>query len=193
MPEQIEFGFNMIDYEVELDRVQRGDTFGKIMLTRDADYMKENQAARISRKSFDLSKIQVGQHYSILKSCDSLEKPEIVIYENDFLNYTVVDLREEVAVYEEKHPYELVEKEVSGVIEGSLYQTLDNQGIDQNLSQELANVYAWSIDFFRLYEGDRFKVVALERRLRDGTPAGIKSIKAAMFEHRGEPFYAFPM
>jgi len=55
----------------------------------------------------------------------------------------------------------------------------------------LANVYAWSIDFFRLYEGDRFKVVALERRLRDGTPAGIKSIKAAMFEHRGEPFYAF--
>ena len=58
MPEQIEFGFNMIDYEVELDTVQRGDTFGKIMLTRDADYMKVNQAARISRKSFDLRKFK---------------------------------------------------------------------------------------------------------------------------------------
>jgi hypothetical protein len=85
MPEQIEFGFNMIDYEVELDTVQRGDTFGKIMLTRDADYMKVNQAARISRKSFDLRKIQVGKPYRILKSCDSLEKPQIFIYENDFL------------------------------------------------------------------------------------------------------------
>jgi murein DD-endopeptidase len=191
MPEQIEFGFNMIDYEVELDTVRRGDTFGKIMLSRDADYQKVNQAARMSRKSFDLRKIQVGKPYRVLKSCDSLERPQIFIYENDFLNYTVVDPREEVEVYEKKHPYELVEKEVSGVIEGSLYQTLDSQGIDQNLSQELANVYAWSIDFFRLYEGDRFKVVALERRLRDGTPAGIKSIKAAMFEHRGEPFYAF--
>ncbi len=191
MPEQIEFGFNMIDYEVELDTVRRGDTFGKIMLSRDADYQKVNQAARMSRKSFDLRKIQVGKPYRVLKSCDSLERPQIFIYENDFLNYTVVDLREEVVVFEEKHPYELVEKEVSGVIEGSLYQTLDSQGIDQNLSQELANVYAWSIDFFRLYEGDRFKVVALERRLRDGTSAGIKSIKAAMFEHRGEPFYAF--
>ena len=100
-------------------------------------------------------------------------------------------MRDEVKVYEEKQPYDLIEKEVSGIIEGSLYETLDRQGIDQNLSQELANVYAWSIDFFSLYEGDRFKVIALERRLKDGTPAGIKSIKAALFEHRGEPFYAF--
>jgi len=72
-----------------------------------------------------------------------------------------------------------------------LYETLQRQGIDQNLSQELANIYAWNIDFFRLYEGDKFKVIAHERRLRDGTMAGIKSIKAAVFEHQGETYYAF--
>jgi len=96
-----------------------------------------------------------------------------------------------VKVYEEKHPYDLVERQLSGVIEGSLYETLQRQGIDQNLSQELANIYAWNIDFFRLYEGDKFKVIAHERRLRDGTMAGIKSIKAAVFEHQGETYYAF--
>ena len=68
MPEQIEFGFNMIDYEVELDTVRRGDTFGKIMLSREADYQKVNQAARMSRKSFDLRKIQVGKPYRVLKA-----------------------------------------------------------------------------------------------------------------------------
>ena len=115
----------------------------------------------------------------------------VFIYENDFLNFTVVDLRDEVKVYEEKHPYELVERQLSGVIEGSLYETLQSQGIDQNLSQELANIYAWNIDFFRLYEGDKFKVIAHERKLRDGTMAGIKSIKAAVFEHRGDTYYAF--
>lgn len=191
MPVDMQFGFNMVDFEVDLDTVKRGDTFGKIMLSRNANYQKVDQAARMSRKSFDLRKIQVGKPYRILRSCDSLAEPLLFIYENDFLNYTVVDLRDEVKVYEEKQPYDLIEREVSGIIEGSLYETLDRQGIDQNLSQELANIYAWSIDFFSLYEGDRFKVIALERRLKDGTPAGIKSIKAALFEHRGEPFYAF--
>lgn len=191
MPVDMQFGFNMIDFEVELDTIRSGDTFGKIMLSRDADFQKVDQAARLSRSSFDLRKIQLGKPYRILKSCDSLQQPLVFIYENDFLNFTVVDLRDEVKVYEEKHPYELVERQLSGVIEGSLYETLQSQGIDQNLSQELANIYAWNIDFFRLYEGDKFKVIAHERKLRDGTMAGIKSIKAAVFEHRGDTYYAF--
>ncbi|MGA0383484.1 MAG: peptidoglycan DD-metalloendopeptidase family protein [Flavobacteriaceae bacterium] len=191
MPVDIQFGFDMISYEVEYDTIRRGDTFGKIMLSRDADYQKVDQAARASRSSFDLRKIQVGKPYRILRTCDDEQRPVVFIYENDFLNYTVADLREEVKVYEEKHPYDLVERQLSGVIEGSLYETLQRQGIDQNLSQELANIYAWNIDFFRLYEGDKFKVIAHERRLRDGTMAGIKSIKAAVFEHQGETYYAF--
>ncbi|MDA0380048.1 MAG: peptidoglycan DD-metalloendopeptidase family protein [Bacteroidetes bacterium] len=191
MPVDMQFGFNMIDFEVELDTIKSGDTFGKIMLSRDADFQKVDQAARQSRSSFDLRKIQIGKPYRILKSCDSLQRPAVFIYENDFLNFTVVDLRDEVKVYEEKHAYDLVERQLSGVIEGSLYETLQRQGIDQNLSQELANIYAWNIDFFRLFEGDKFKVIAHERKLRDGTMAGIKSIKAAVFEHRGETYYAF--
>ena len=191
MPVDMQFGFDMISYEVEYDTIRRGDTFGKIMLSRDADYQKVDQAARASRSSFDLRKIQVGKPYRILSTCDDEQRPVVFIYENDFLNYTVADLREEVKVYEEKHPYDLVERQLSGVIEGSLYETLQRQGIDQNLSQELANIYAWNIDFFRLYEGDKFKVIAHERRLRDGTMAGIKSIKAAVFEHQGETYYAF--
>jgi len=191
MPVDMQFGFDVISYEVEYDTIRRGDTFGKIMLSRDADYQKVDQAARASRSSFDLRKIQVGKPYRILTTCDDEQRPVVFIYENDFLNYTVADLREEVKVYEEKHPYDLVERQLSGVIEGSLYETLQRQGIDQNLSQELANIYAWNIDFFRLYEGDKFKVIAHERRLRDGTMAGIKSIKAAVFEHQGETYYAF--
>jgi murein DD-endopeptidase len=191
MPVDIQFGFDMISYEVEYDTIRRGDTFGKIMLSRNADYQKVDQAARASRSSFDLRKIQAGKPYRILRTCDDEQRPVVFIYENDFLNYTVADLREEVKVYEEKHPYDLVERQLSGVIEGSLYETLQRQGIDQNLSQELANIYAWNIDFFRLYEGDKFKVIAHERRLRDGTMAGIKSIKAAVFEHQGETYYAF--
>ena len=45
--------------------------------------------------------------------------------------------------------------------------------------------------FFRLQSGDRFKVIYSENYINDTIPAGLNSIKAAVFEHRGKPIYAF--
>ena len=40
-------------------------------------------------------------------------------------------------------------------------------------------------------EGDRFKVIYTEKYINDTIPAGLGEIKAAYFEHRGTPLYAF--
>ena len=55
----------------------------------------------------------------------------------------------------------------------------------------LADFYAWTINFFKLQPGDRFKVVYTEKFIDDTIPAGLKEIKAAYFEHHGKPLYAF--
>src|SRR5699024_4371030 len=39
--------------------------------------------------------------------------------------------------------------------------------------------------------GDRFKVIYTEKYIDDSIYAGVDQIKAAYFEHKGEPFYAF--
>ena len=39
--------------------------------------------------------------------------------------------------------------------------------------------------------GDRFKVIYTEKFIDDTIPGGLKEIKAAYFEHRGKPLYAF--
>jgi murein DD-endopeptidase MepM/ murein hydrolase activator NlpD len=55
----------------------------------------------------------------------------------------------------------------------------------------LANIYAWTVNFFALQSGDNFKVIYSEKFINDTIPAGLDKIKAVYFEHRGRPLYAF--
>ncbi len=188
---EMRYGINMCDYDLVLDTIRSGDTFGELMKKHKADYQKVLEATRSFRTVFDLRRIRRGRPYRILKSKDSLNKAQVFIYENDKLNYTLVDFRDSVEVSTKQRPFYLVENEYAGEIESSLYMTLDDLGIDQNLSLSLSDIYAWNIDFFRLFEGDKFKAIVRERYLEDGSYIGIDGITAAYFEHKGDPYYAF--
>ena len=59
------------------------------------------------------------------------------------------------------------------------------------LTYYLSDIYAWTIDFFRLEKGDRFKVIYTESFVDDTISVGISRIKAAYFLHRGNEQYAF--
>ena len=143
------------------------------------------------KHTFDVRKIRVGKPYLILKSKDTTEKAEVFIYENDPINYTVVDLRDSVLAYRSKKKVKYVEREASGVIESSLSEAILDQGIDYNVTNNLSEIYAWTIDFFRLQKGDKFKVIYKEKYINDSIYAGAEPIESAYFEHNGKPIYAF--
>lgn len=185
------FGFNLDDFKVKLDTVKRGDSFGELMLAHRVDYPKIARISQDFRDTFDVRKIQLGKPYLILKSKDTLETAEVFIYENDAINYTVVDFRDSVRAYKQKKQVRFVEREVSGVIRTNLSEALLEQGIDYMVTHNLANVYAWTIDFSMLQKGDRFKVIYKEKFINDSIYAGSESIDAAYFEHNGKPVYAF--
>lgn len=84
-----------------------------------------------------------------------------------------------------------VEREVSGVINTNLSESLLEQGIDYMVTHNLANVYAWTIDFSMLQKGDRYKIIYKEKFINDSIYAGSETIDAAYFEHNGKPIYAF--
>lgn len=73
----------------------------------------------------------------------------------------------------------------------SLSETMEAQGLPYGLINDMSDIYAWTIDFFRLQKGDRFKIVYKQRFIEDSIYAGIESIDAAYFQHKGESFYAF--
>ncbi len=155
------------------------------------DYPKIAKVSEDYRDTFDVRKIRVGKPYLILKSKDTTEGAQVFIYQNDLINYTVVDFRDSVLAYKDRKQVKYVQKEAAGIIETSLSEAILDQGIDYNVTNDLSEIYAWTIDFFRLQKGDKFKVIYKEKYINDTIYAGAEPIESAYFEHNGTPLYAF--
>ena len=191
VPENIEFGFNLDNFKVKKDTIRFGDSFGEIMEENKIGYPKIYQITNKIKDSFDVRWLTAGKPYTVLSSKDSLEKPQVFIYQPNKVNYVVIHIGDSVYAYNKKKPITIVKKYASGVITSSLSESMDNQGLPYQLISDMSDIYAWTIDFFRLQKGDKFKIIYNERFIEDSIFAGIKSIDAAYFEHNNESFYAF--
>lgn len=192
-PEPItEFGFVLDDYIVKRDTIKAGDSFGKILQRNNISYPKIYQIVEKAKDSFDIRKLQTGKPYTLLCAKDSLQTPRCFIYQPSLSEYVVVNFQDSIHAYTSRKPITYIEKTATGVIESSISETLQKKGLSPRLAFKLADeIYAWTIDFRRLQKGDRFKVIYTDKYINDTTYVGLHNIKAAYFEHNGEPFYAF--
>ena len=191
--ENIEFGFNLDNYKVDRDTIKFGDSFGEIMLRNKLSYSQIYNIVQSIKDSFDVRWLTAGKPYIILSSKDSLSNPQYFIYQPNLLNYVVIDFSnfDSITAYNEKKPFKIVKKSTSGIINNSLSETMDQNGLPWELINQLSDIYAWTIDFTRIQKGDRFKIVYNERYIEDTILVGIKSIDAAYFQHNGEELYAY--
>ena len=107
------------------------------------------------------------------------------------MEYAVIDFRDSLNCYIDRKPVEYVERSASGIITSSLSETMEANQLSPYLTDQLASIYAWTVNFFHIQPGDRFKVIYTEKYINDTIPAGLHEIKAAYFEHRGEALYSF--
>jgi murein DD-endopeptidase MepM/ murein hydrolase activator NlpD len=56
---------------------------------------------------------------------------------------------------------------------------------------KLSEIFAWQIDFYRIREGDHFKVI-YEEEFVDNRSIGVKNILGAYFNYSDEEFFAIP-
>lgn len=186
-----EFGFVLDNYIVKKDTIRKGDSFGEILERNRIGYPQIFHIAEKAKDSFDIRKLQVGKPYTLLCTNDSLQKPECFIYQPNSIDYVVIKFKDSIEAYKGRKPITLVEKEASGIVMSNLSETMESQGLPYQLINDMSDIYAWTIDFFRLQKGDRFKIIYKQRFIEDSIYAGIESIDAAYFQHKDESFYAF--
>jgi len=149
-----------------------------------------DRIARTTRQIFDVRKIRPGNRYAVITSRDSLKKTLYFIYEITLTDFVVYDFRDSLRVYLDK---KVVKKEIrkdSGTITSSLWNAFVDEGLDINLALKMADVYAWTIDFYGLQKGDNFTVI-YEALSIDTIQVGIGNIIASRFNSSGHDFYAF--
>jgi murein DD-endopeptidase MepM/ murein hydrolase activator NlpD len=187
-----EFGFTLNDFKVVNDTIESGDTFGKLLGEENYDAAAIHKITEIVKDSFDLRDIRVGKPFTLLKDKKAPHGLKVFVYEPDKTSYYVVDLRDSVVVYKKQRPVTIKRRVIAAEIEGSLSETLGKAGAGPALAHELSEIYAWSIDFFKIQKGDKFAVTVNERYINDTVYDGIVNIEASFFEYKGKKIYAFP-
>jgi len=185
-----EFGFTLNNFNVKKDTIESGDSFGLILEKNNLFYPKIYNIVQETKKVFDIRKINVGRPYTILSSKDSLNKPLVFIYQPNAVDYLVVSLGDSLWAEKKQKEIKLKEFEALGSIKSSLAETMQELNLSPLLTNELSEIYAWNIDFFRLEKGDNFKIQYTSRYVDDSIYIGLNRIHNAFFEHRGKPFYA---
>lgn len=187
-----EYGFILNNFHVVKDTIRSGENFGSLLTKHNVSYQEIDKIVKTIQGSFDVRKLKIGQPYTILASKDSLQKAQVFIYEHDKINYSVINFKnEQVKSLNTAKPVKTVLRKSSGVITNSLSETIEDAGMNYNVAHELSEIYAWTIDFFRLQKDDKFKIIYEEKYINDTIYAGMGKIVGATFEHRGKTYYAF--
>jgi murein DD-endopeptidase MepM/ murein hydrolase activator NlpD len=190
-PVKYKYGYDESKYLFEEKKVGKGDTFGDILEGQGIDYPKIYQALQKTKNEVDFRKLQIGKPYTLIYTKDSIRKLKAFVYHPTIEGYSLIQLRDSVFGNTFKKTRTYKDLSASGIINNSLYLTLEEQDKDPLLTYYLSDIYAWTIDFFRLDKGDRFKVIYTEAYVDDTIPVGITKIKAAYFVHKGIERYAF--
>jgi murein DD-endopeptidase MepM/ murein hydrolase activator NlpD len=187
-----EFGYNIDDYIIIKDTVKKDETFGFLLDKNHVENPLINKIVSKTKSTFDIARqLRVGKPYTILARKDTTKKAQVFIYQPNKVEYVVFDFKDSITSYIGRKPIKTVVKKASGEITSSLSNAIEEQGINYNLTYALSDIYAWTIDFYHLQKGDKFKIIYEERYIDDTISVGIGKIKASYFEHNKKPFYAF--
>jgi murein DD-endopeptidase MepM/ murein hydrolase activator NlpD len=138
---------------------------------------------------FPLSKICAGQPFKLCLADGSFERFEYDINRDDQL--IIRKDGEEFDIARVPITYTVETETIRGSITSSLFEAVAEVGENPELALALADIFAWDIDFIRdIRVGDAFQSL-VEKRYRDGIPAGYGKVLAAEFVNQGTNYQAF--
>ncbi len=184
------YGLPADSFLIESGIVKSNQYLSQILNTRGVGMGTIDKIARKSKSVFDVRKIKSGNIFTIFSTPDSINEARYFVYENSATKYTVFELIDSLNIYQGEKEILTRLRTANGVVETSLWNAMVNSGQDPMLALELSDIFAWTIDFFAIQKGDRFRVI-YDEQFVDSISIGIGEIYAVQFDHYGEENYAF--
>ncbi|MDY6800348.1 MAG: peptidoglycan DD-metalloendopeptidase family protein [Bacteroidota bacterium] len=185
-----EFGITIDSFHISQGRIKRNYNLARLLTEAELEYDKINKAIQSATNAFDIRRIKAGNQYRFYYSKDSTNTLKYFVYQHSPTEYLKIDFNKEPVAFKGTKEIINVQKTCSGKISSSLWSTMIDNNIDPMMAIRLSEIYAWTIDFFGLEEGDQFKVLYDEQYV-DSIPIGIGQIHAVSFTHKGEELLAY--
>ena len=175
-------GFCTDSFAVVSGKIASGDNFIGWLTRLGVSAGDAHALVQVCDTVFDVRKLRAGNTWNAyLKDSSAVC---YVVYDNSRIKQTVFRVRDSLSVWSYEKPVELVEKAADVTITSSLWNDMVAAGASVELITVVADIYAWTVDFFGLQKGDRFRILYQEQ-LCEGESIGIERVNYAEFL-RGE-------
>lgn len=177
-------GFRFMDL-VEFDsEVRSGETFGSMMtrlgMNPDSAYVLTQRIDSV----FDVRKLRAQNALQAYYTDSLRTELKYVVYPRSRVSSVIFSCADSLKAWVYDKPVTREQKYADVIITSSLWNDMKAAGASPLLIVSLEDVFAWSVDFFGLQEGDRFRAVYCQSVCEDDV-VSIDTLKYAVFS-RGE-------
>lgn len=174
-------GFNPDSLEMVEGKVRNGQFFSNLLCELGLNQKEAYDLGIACDSVFDVRTLRVGNEYQAYYSSSSLE---YLVYERDRASSVVFSCRPPYEAWVYEKPVTVESRYADVTINTSLWNDMRAAGVSNLLILSLSDIYAWTIDFFGLQKGDRFRVL-YDEKMCDGEVLAVDTVRYAVFSHGG--------
>ena len=176
----IKYGFAIDTFSMAENTIKNGDVIGNILNDNGVDAQIIHNIMNDNQHIFKPSNFRVGERYTLFKSLDGKEL-EYLVYEPNVYHYFIFNFIDSIGIKKIERPVTKKIKTTSGTIESSIWNAMAQQGSSPELIAKLEDALQWSIDFYHLQKGEKFKIVYESHNI-EGKEIGAGLVLAAKYE-----------
>ncbi len=165
-------------------KVKNGQFFSTLLGSLGMSAQEAYNLTQACETVFDVRNFKVGQSYRAYYETDSLQ---YLVYDRDRASSIVFSCQSPYKAWVYEKPVTVESRYADVTIESSLWVDMRAAGVSPLLIVSLSDIYAWTVDFFALQKGDRFRVM-YEEKVCDGETIAVDTVRYAIFSHGGEDF-----
>lgn len=167
-------------------KVKNGQFFSNLMMSHGLTAQQSYDLTGACGDVFDVRNLRVGNRYTAHFKADTLQ---YLKYEVDRIKSVVFACQPPYMVWAEEKPVTVETKYSDITITSSLWNDMIDAGASPMLVLDLSDIYAWTVDFFGLQKGDRFRVFYSQKVCEESVIA-IDTIRYAVYTHAGTDYPA---
>lgn len=163
-------------------KVKSGQFFSTLMTGLGLNAQEAYDLTMACDTVFDVKNLRVGNEYKAYYDGQILE---YVLYRQDRTSDILFECQTPYKVSKVTHPVTVRKRYADVTINSSLWNDMRAAGASPLIILSLSDIYAWTVDFFGLQKGDRFRVL-YEEKVCDGEVIAIDTVRYAIFSHNGK-------
>ncbi len=185
------FGIHTGSFNIISGRIKPNGLLSGILAEHGVTAQEIEQVTEKSKNVFDVRNIRAGNAYHLFCDTGFDARARYLVYEHEPSISYIFSFNDSLNITPYKKEIKKVIRYSSGTIKTSFWDSMIAGGLQPELVIELSDIFAWTVDFFGLQNGDSFKII-YEETFIDGKPLGIGRIFGAQFNCSGKAITAIP-